>query len=670
MSTTTGAEVIVVGASFGSPRTATMKNAGARDGSLPSTDMPGSSSPARDECMGERETTSPRPQIKEAKYNLYPKITPHTRSRTAPLPCNKPSENEKVLVETTETPTPTKRNRSVRHMLSSASRFRRKDSSASKSKDFRRDASPMTTVPEAAMDSPTIPGRYPVHERSNSAPGWGRQGISGDATETGQVSFKESPNAIRMTAWPVIHLSSPVKRKPVTPPKIEKLIIPKSDTAPWRMRTPSPGDLIIQSHTSAPAPPPKESPVEHSPGTKGSGTPNNLSSFSLTSSTAAGTPMTECEQPLGPGPWESTSTFGAGSPIACQRGLSETPTMQRCRTVKRRDDELCFPQSKSSTTNFSRTKASQTLPTGFKSVNASSHYPEEEILRLHEQALGQATKFEVLGVKDVEGLSKELRALDERCEYLHRCQLSLRSNRQTLHSRTIAYLQSPRLTQFSREDMLRQELALARLDHALDDYCSKMEQAENRRTRIRQKLLEHVAAALTLTPPPSASSPPLTNFLVGGGTPKASTTTETGIGVGVGLGVRVGFPRGIVVADLQGTTPPDTPESRPTSPSLLSSSSSRYLHSSPPKPTTTVNRKDVESIRIYADSNLYGALFTAMTTTTTTTEADMNSMILPSRSSSLEHYRCGNNTSHDENEIQIGVEIQEGAFLRIEENGS
>jgi hypothetical protein len=40
------------------------------------------------------------------------------------------------------------------------------------------------------------------------------------------------------------------------------------------------------------------------------------------------------------------------------------------------------------------------------------------------------------------------------------------------------------------------------LDHSIDDWVTKLEQAENRRTRVRQKLLEHVAAALTV--PPSA----------------------------------------------------------------------------------------------------------------------------------------------------------------------
>ena len=46
--------------------------------------------------------------------------------------------------------------------------------------------------------------------------------------------------------------------------------------------------------------------------------------------------------------------------------------------------------------------------------------------------------------------------------------------------------------------MLKQEEALAELDMSIDDWVNKLEQAENRRTRVRQKLLEHVAAAATL----------------------------------------------------------------------------------------------------------------------------------------------------------------------------
>ena len=60
------------------------------------------------------------------------------------------------------------------------------------------------------------------------------------------------------------------------------------------------------------------------------------------------------------------------------------------------------------------------------------------------------------------------------------------------------YLKSPRLSKFSRESILKQEEALCELDKSIDEWITKLEYAENRRSRVRQKLLEHVAAALTL----------------------------------------------------------------------------------------------------------------------------------------------------------------------------
>lgn len=94
--------------------------------------------------------------------------------------------------------------------------------------------------------------------------------------------------------------------------------------------------------------------------------------------------------------------------------------------------------------------------------------------------------------------AQELRNLDERTEYLRRTYHSLRAGRRNLHSRICQYLRSPRMAKFSHESMLKQEEALAELDSSIDDWVNKLEQAENRRTRIRQKLLEHVAAAVTL----------------------------------------------------------------------------------------------------------------------------------------------------------------------------
>jgi hypothetical protein len=76
----------------------------------------------------------------------------------------------------------------------------------------------------------------------------------------------------------------------------------------------------------------------------------------------------------------------------------------------------------------------------------------------------------------------------------------------------IAYLRRGETVIFSRESLLKQEEALAELDISIDEFFLKLEQAENRRLRLRQKLLEHVAAAIVLKPnardPVAETTPP------------------------------------------------------------------------------------------------------------------------------------------------------------------
>lgn len=52
---------------------------------------------------------------------------------------------------------------------------------------------------------------------------------------------------------------------------------------------------------------------------------------------------------------------------------------------------------------------------------------------------------------------------------------------------------------------------LAELDIAIDDLVSKLEQAEHRRWKIQQKLLEHVAATLTVIDDSDIDAGPNTN---------------------------------------------------------------------------------------------------------------------------------------------------------------
>lgn len=49
-----------------------------------------------------------------------------------------------------------------------------------------------------------------------------------------------------------------------------------------------------------------------------------------------------------------------------------------------------------------------------------------------------------------------------------------------------------------RDNLLKQQEALVELELSIDEWIVKLEQADNRRLRARQKLLEHVAATVAL----------------------------------------------------------------------------------------------------------------------------------------------------------------------------
>jgi hypothetical protein len=189
-----------------------------------------------------------------------------------------------------------------------------------------------------------------------------------------------------------------------------------------------------------------------------------------------------------------------------------------------------------------------TLPTGLLPADATIVMPHLEKETLRKQASSQAERFEILGTKHVNTLSKELRNLDERCDYLRKTYKSLRAGRQKLHSRVLNYLKSE--AHFSKDRLLKQEEALVELDRAIDDWAFKLERAENRRLRVRQKLLEHVAASMMLN--------------IGG-----PTHEHTGY-----------------------STPPHSGGHAPITPEPLK-----------------VDRKDIESIKIYADTQVL-SLFT------------------------------------------------------------
>ncbi|KAL9015043.1 MAG: hypothetical protein Q9173_000341 [Seirophora scorigena] len=193
------------------------------------------------------------------------------------------------------------------------------------------------------------------------------------------------------------------------------------------------------------------------------------------------------------------------TPLRHQRFTSEASAIPRGRNVSK--GSVAFSnRSETSVRSPSSCIRDVDLPVGFKAAEAPRQVADLELRSLRQQADEQVSHFEILQAKDVTMLSKEIRQLDDRCEYLQRTYQALRQGRKSLHDRMMSYLRSPHMTNFSRESILKHEEALAEIDSSIDDWSRKSEQAENRRMRVRQKLLEHVAASLTLRPNGLASS--------------------------------------------------------------------------------------------------------------------------------------------------------------------
>ncbi|KAL5373036.1 hypothetical protein PMIN02_012508 [Paraphaeosphaeria minitans] len=404
--------------------------------------------------------------------------------------------------------------------------------------------STMTTVQEMPIDSPTIPGRPPLrkastevfgHERSSSAPGtnW-KAGPFGDAlmscvtgpspAQEGQSFFFSSPEQVKRAPEQASRLDQSVTLgKPLSPilsPGVVSKPTLNVDT-----------DVIPEDVESPPEVPPKSPAVEG----KGSPSPLNLNTKAsrsqlttpATATSGGMPPLSAIENRRSPnvnGPIPTplsaiSNPFSAGSPgggfdyrgspkierrdpLASHnthnRNLSESSVMDRGRPVRR-----ASKRSRSradSEANEEPAPDNWQLPKGMRVADASRRMQKAEKETLYKQASEQADKFEVMNKRDVSSMSRELRALDERCDYLRKTYKSLRAGRQKLHSRMISYLKRGNTVIFSRESLLKQEEALAELDVSIDEFILKLEQAENRRLRLRQKLLEHVAAALVLNP--------------------------------------------------------------------------------------------------------------------------------------------------------------------------
>lgn len=437
----------------------------------------------------------------------------------------------------------------------------------------------MTTVQEFAVDSPTIPGRPPLrkiasdtgfhHERASSLPGatW-RTGPFGDA----MMACVTGPS----TEAPKLEATGPLGRRlsPILSPGIDIKPKLKVDTTDCdRMDIDEippevPPKPPFADRKCSPAPPPlkpKSSRTQlATPSSAQSGGTTPLSALdlrrspfgsaplptpvsALSASFTFGSPSTALDSRSSPrsekrDPLASCPTPKKELQAAHGRNMSESSVLDRGRPV-RRSSKRQKTRACSENDNEQAVVDNWKLPSGLRLPEASESLSKADRTLLHKQARDQADKFEVLSKRDVTSMSRELRALDERCDYLRKTYKSLRAGRQKLHGRMISYLKRSETVIFSRESLLKQEEALIELDISIDEFITKLEQAENRRLRLRQKLLEHVAAAVLLD------------------TPSLSARAET-----------------------EAHTPPRSP----------------VKAESPSRP----ERRDVESIKIYADGHV------------------------------------------------------------------
>lgn len=146
----------------------------------------------------------------------------------------------------------------------------------------------------------------------------------------------------------------------------------------------------------------------------------------------------------------------------------------------------------------SETRAFDVLPCGHRTTEVLTVLGAGEAAALATEALQKTSRFRVLCKKDVDTLSRELHNLEERIEHLRRVCTSLRNDRHALHERICHYLRSNNAADINHDVLLRQQEALAELETAADYQLAQLEQIEEHRACIRQKLLEHVAAAATL----------------------------------------------------------------------------------------------------------------------------------------------------------------------------
>ncbi|KAI9889467.1 MAG: hypothetical protein M1814_005250 [Vezdaea aestivalis] len=375
-----------------------------------------------------------------------------------------------------------------------------------------QDLKTMTTVQEGCMDSPTLPRqpqirptpRQSMRDRSVSEPCDSIEiAKPAPTTTTTKEAIKIKVKA-DLTTLPATVYSATDDCQPPSYERVQRESRITSFLAP--LVIPDFGGLsddfmllgpqsFLQDTDIPPPVPPKSPKMNRSatPPNKFNTSHTNTSSATLVNSSRSPTPNTPQDSKTSPA-WE--------------------------RTRKRPDDSrrISVCQTKSKAVIPRRT------PSGYRQreqlgVRNSTLIQRHDISVVQETLLDDASPMEALSGADIIALSKELRDLEESCDHLRRTHNSLRASRRTLRSRMITYLKSPRVSAFKRKNILRREEALAELEVSIDDIVHKLEQAEARRTRIRQKLLQYASTSISQrkpsiitiggrhTPPQSPGSP-------------------------------------------------------------------------------------------------------------------------------------------------------------------
>jgi hypothetical protein len=102
-----------------------------------------------------------------------------------------------------------------------------------------------------------------------------------------------------------------------------------------------------------------------------------------------------------------TGSERAACTMGHRREQSEASIMDRGRPKKRTEGSpITLKRTPEKRNLVAEQKAFETLPEGIKATDAQHRWTAAEIEALKKQAVGQAAKFEVLGMKDVESLSR------------------------------------------------------------------------------------------------------------------------------------------------------------------------------------------------------------------------------------------------------------------------